>query len=165
MLPTFQVGTPPAWRLVNLIDVGQVIRLTALTPHQVREWTSRRGLVIPDQLPNGPGSRARFSWQSVLLLRVLNEMHTCFGIGLEDSRESISSLGTLLQGMSFIALWDRNILIRKSKTVAIADSIALDEACLVIPLNPHLELLSSLFGDPQSIKQLSLFSLLTVSSR
>jgi hypothetical protein len=41
-----------------------------MTADQLREWTVRRGLIQPDEPAPKRGSEAKFSWQTLLVLRL-----------------------------------------------------------------------------------------------
>ena len=71
---------------MRLIQSGEVQKLTGLTSDQLREWTSRRGLIEADSKPSGPGTRARFGWQSVLLLRIAVVLKERFHVELQSQK-------------------------------------------------------------------------------
>jgi hypothetical protein len=60
---------------MKLVQSSDAARLSGLTSNQLREWCGRRGVVVPDVPPAGRGRLALSSWQTLLALRVLNELH------------------------------------------------------------------------------------------
>jgi hypothetical protein len=150
---------------MELVGHSRTLRLTGLTSHQLREWTTRRGLVHPDQAPKGPGSRTSFSWRSVLQLRLLATMHQHFGVGLEESRPVMSALRTQLSGRSFVTLWGRLVVIDEIRNVSLADTPPIGAAALTLPLDPHLEIIAASFASlSESQRQLPLFAALPASA-
>src|ERR1700733_5721335 len=89
---------------MRLIKAGEVQRLTGLSADQLREWTTRRGLIEPDAKPCGPGSRARYAWQTALLLRLAVVLKESFHIELHAHRALFSGLAKRLAKVSFPAL-------------------------------------------------------------
>ncbi|MCF5097152.1 MerR family transcriptional regulator, partial [Pseudomonas gessardii] len=71
---------------MRLIKAAAVQALTGLTSDQLREWTSRRHLIVPDEKPSGPGSRALYSWQTVLLLRLAVVLREKFHVELTSQK-------------------------------------------------------------------------------
>ena len=80
----------PEMRLVTTRDAT---RLTGLSTEQLREWTSRRALIPPDVKPKGHGAPARYSWQTILLLRLAVTLRDRFKLELQAHRDLFSELG------------------------------------------------------------------------
>src|ERR1700731_232831 len=70
-------------RAVRLIKSREVLALTGLSADQLREWTVRRALVQSDVPARKRGSEAKFSWQTVLLLRLVVVLRTRFHVELQ----------------------------------------------------------------------------------
>jgi hypothetical protein len=142
---------------MKLIPARDVLRLTGLTADQLREWTSRRGLIPADTKPNGPGSRALFSWQTVLALRV--------AIALKAHQSTLASFIQHVRGTSFPALRGRLLLIGADGSVRLAPASAATPGGfdgIVLHLDPHLEVLASSFDVVDAIHQLPLFPAVVV---
>src|SRR5260370_15106872 len=90
---------------MKMVQASDAARLSGLTPHQLREWCGRRGVVAPDVPPAGRGRLALFSWQTILALRVLNEVHRRYGVEVSAWRPAIAQFQVLIAGRSFPALW------------------------------------------------------------
>ncbi|WP_425909817.1 MerR family transcriptional regulator [Nitrobacter sp. TKz-YC02] len=144
-----------------MIGSREVQALTGLSADQLREWTGRRGLIRPDRPAQGKGTQARFSWQTVLVLRLALVMKQDFHIELHPHRESFSELQKLFHGKAFPGLWDRVVLLRERAQLAIAKpsemTFPADETVIVMPLAPHLRALMTGFGVPMPTQQMPLF--------
>src|ERR1035438_2807585 len=95
---------------MKLFQSSEAIRLSDLTAHQLREWRGRRAVVVPDVPASGRGRHALFSWQTVLSLRVLNELHNRFGVEVAAWRLAIAACQELLRTRSFPSLWGALIM-------------------------------------------------------
>jgi len=146
---------------VEFIQHSHVLSLTGLTSHQLREWTVRRRFVLPDREPTGPGSRASFSWRSVLRLRLLSELHHRFGVALEEGRKVTDSLREEIERQSFLALWGKVVLAREGLSAEIIDAPPKSLPFILIPLDPHLQRISEGFRElPHRPQQLSFLTVL-----
>ena len=142
---------------MELVQHSHTLHLTGLTSHQLRDWTVRRRFVVPDREPNGPGTRASFSWRSVLMLRLLSALHHRFGVGLEEGRRATDSLRAELQRQSFVALWGKLVVAHEDLRAELANAAPKSAAYILIPLDPHLEVISEGFRElPHPPQQLSL---------
>lgn len=151
---------------MRLVTASDVKKLTGLTSDQLREWTVRRGLIEPDTKPNGPGTRARFSWQTVLLLRVAAVLKDHFHVELQAHRSSFAALSRYLRHASFPALRGAAIVLKSSgdaELMAADDLRLLEGDFLAIDLDVHLDALSSGFGLAEPVGQLSLFPVQVVA--
>jgi hypothetical protein len=150
---------------MQLITAGDVQRLTGLTADQLREWTARRGLIEPDGKPNGPGSRARYSWRTVLLLRLAVVLKQVFHIELQSQRHVFVELARQLAGSSFPSLRGMALTLQsggKFEIVPVATLQAIDEDLLIIRLDPHLDVISGSFRLTEPVRQLPLFPAVAV---
>jgi hypothetical protein len=145
---------------MRLVRASEVQRLTGLSADQLREWTTRRGLIEPDLKPNGPGSRARFAWQTVLLLRLAVVLKESFHIELHAQRGLFQDLAERLAKVSFPALRGFVLVIGREGNLNISpiEEIRSPTAdILMLHLDPHLDVLSTEFGLNEPIRQLPLF--------
>lgn len=146
---------------MRLIGSRETQALTGLSADQLREWTGRRGLIRPDRPAQGKGTQTRFSWQTVLVLRLALALRQEFHIELQAHRGSLAELQVQLQGRSFPKLWDHVIVLRgKARLTLIRLSevtFGVEEAIVVAPLAPHLHALLVGFGMPAPMQQLPLF--------
>lgn len=150
---------------MTLVQASEAARLSGLTPHQLREWCGRRDVVIPDVPAAGRGRLALFSWQTILALRVLKELHDTFAVEVGAWGGAIASLKDELSGQAFPSLWgkaaifDSCDLVRlKSEREAAPDA----PSVLIVRLDPHLAALSSQSDTAYADRQLPLFAAVAV---
>lgn len=152
---------------MHLVTTRDATRLTGLSTEQLREWTSRRALILPDVKPKGHGSPARYSWQTILLLRLAVVLRDRFKLELHAHRELFVELGAGLAGASFLSLWGKSLALYGGTRWGVIDphdeSVSIDD-CIVLRLEPHLQLLSESFSLPNALapSQLRLFPALGV---
>jgi hypothetical protein len=87
---------------------------------------------------------ALFSWQTILALRVLNEVHQKYSVEVSGWRSSIAELQALLKGRSFPSLWGASAVFPNAGEAMLkldGEPFSRD-ACLSVGLNRHLEVLS-----------------------
>ncbi len=138
------------------IGTREVQALTGLSANQLREWTGRRGIVCPDSPAIGKGTRARFAWRTVLVLRVAVVLRTQFHIELQANRDLLAVMRELFEGASFLTLWGRALAIygpTRCKLLTVRAPLPAEDMIL-LRLNRHLEGLSQRFGLPDPISQL-----------
>lgn len=149
----------------RLVTASDVQKLTGLTTDQLREWTARRGLIEPDAKPCGPGSRARYAWQTVLLLRLAVVLKETFHVELQAHRSLFAELAGRLAKVPFPALRGSALLVRANgafDVLPLGEARTLDADVLIIRLDPHLEVLCIGFGLVEPTRQLPLFSAVAV---
>jgi hypothetical protein len=146
---------------MRLVRTRDVPALTGLTADQLREWTVRRGLIHPDEPAQKRGSEAKFSWQTLLVLRLAVVLRTGFHVELQAHRELLASARKLLEGASFPGLWGGTLAIygltRCELVTTRTPPPSAEEDAILLRLNRHLEALSQGFGLPEPISQLPLF--------
>jgi hypothetical protein len=151
---------------VRLVKAREVQALTGLSPDRVREWAGRRGLVRPDVPARGKGSQARYSWQTVLTLRLAAVLKDQFKVELQAHRELLGNMQNELAGRSFPALRGCVMALYGGDGVELLapgdHTKDLDAAVLLLPLEPHLEALSNGFGVPDTMQQRPLFPAVSV---
>ncbi len=145
-------------------------QLTGLSTEKLREWTSRRALIPADVKPAGRGSSAKYSWQTILLLRIAVTLRERFDVELQANHKVLSGLREGLQYTSFIYLWGKLLAIRADRSWTLLNEFdpgQLSDDAILIRLNPHLEVLSQGFALPRSLTvpgQLDLFPAQAVAS-
>lgn len=146
-------------RLFQASDAG---RLSGLTPHQLREWCGRRTVMKPDVPAAGRGHLALFSWRTILVLRVLNELHLRFGIEIGAWSAAMAELRAKLEGRPFQSLWNTSAAFASRSEATIgAERLGTPNSHLIIPFNPHLEILATEDALPPEL-QLPLFPVMVV---
>lgn len=145
---------------MQLIKSRDVLKLTGLTADQLREWTVRRALIQPDIPAQNRGSEAKFSWPTVLLLRLAVVLRTRFHVELQAHRELFVAARELLGGTPFPVLWGSTLAIydlRRCELIRARSSVNVEQDALLLRLNRHLEVLSRGLGLPEPSAQLPLF--------
>src|SRR5436305_384523 len=117
MVPTCSISTSLPNSFMKLITAGDVLQLTGLTADQLREWTSRRGLIQPDMKAKGPGSRAMYSWQTVLVLRLAVVLREVLHVELQAQRSALSNLAQRLKRSSFPLLRGKALVLNSDGSV------------------------------------------------
>lgn len=154
---------------MQLITTRDATRLTGLSTEQLREWTSRRALILPDVKPKGHGSPARYSWQTILLLRIAVVLRDRFKLELHAHRDLFSDLGAGLARTSFLSLWGKSLALyggAKWGVIDPRDEDASTDDCIVLRLDSHLQQLSDCFAlpKPAALGQFQLFPALVVDT-
>lgn len=149
--------------IMQLVQACDALRLSGLTPHQLREWCGRRALVAPDVPPVGRGRHALYSWQTILVLRLLSELHSKFGIELAAWGDAIAQCQALLRKRAFPSLWGLLAAFPDARTAELVEhgSLVAGKALLCLPLEPHLEAIAADFSQTAP-KQLPLFAAIAV---
>ena len=150
---------------MKLVTARDVQRLTGLTADQLREWTTRRGLIEPDRKPTGPGSRAMYSWQTVLVLRIAVVLKEILHVELHAQRSALSKLTQRVRKSSFPSLRGKVLFVSSNGRVdlsAASDIAAFRSDGIILRLDPHLDVLAVSFGGPKPIHQLPLFPAVAV---
>ena len=148
---------------MQLVQASDATRLSGLTEHQLREWCGRRAVVVPDVPAGGRGRHALFSWQTILSLRVLNELRSRYGVEVVSWRQAISLCQEIFRSTSFPALWGGAIIF-PSMSEAILGGIedsAERGAHICVLLDPHLRALALDNAAPPEL-QLPLFAAVEV---
>ena len=153
---------------MQLVTTRDATRLTGLSTEQLREWTSRRALILPDVKPKGHGSPARYSWQTILLLRLAVLLRDRFKLELHAHRDLFAQLGAALARTSFLSLWGKALALHGGAQWSLVDPRdegAFTDDCILLRLDPHLQLLSDSFSLPKPVPagQFQLFPALGVS--
>lgn len=148
---------------MNYVATPVASRLTGLSIDQLREWTVRRALIPADERAGRKGAPARYSWQTILVLRLAMTLHRQFRIELQGHKGLFDSLRHTLKRTSFIALWGGRIAFYGNdrwELLGVGEMPASGQDALVLSLDPHLELLCEGFALPSPQRregQLELF--------
>lgn len=142
---------------MQLIQISDAARLAGVSVHQLKEWCVRRDILSPDVPGAGRGRHALYSWQTVLAVRLLHELHQRFGIEVGAWRGAIREFRTMIEGRSFPALWRAFAQFSDHEHALLTTSpTAESDAVLTVALAPHLQALAHDFALPPD-PQLSLF--------
>lgn len=123
-----------------------------------------------DVRPKGKGSPAKFSWQTILVLRLAVLLRDSFGLELAAQKTAFARLRTNLRAKSFIGLWGNRVTLSTGGAWAFLDKddVVPNGDFLVLELDPHLRILRDRFALPDAAAtadQLDLFSLANVQGR
>jgi hypothetical protein len=148
---------------VHLVTTREAAKLTGLSTEQLREWTIRRALIPADIKPKGHGSPARYSWQTILLLRLALVYRDRFKLELHAHRDLFADLAHSLAQMPFRSLWGKSLAVTGDHRWSLLEPEELTgtkEDCLVLRLDPHLEILAEAFSlaHPALSEQYHLFA-------
>jgi len=160
----------PIGRAMRFESTREASRLTSLSTAQLREWTNRRALIPADLPPKGRGSPAQYSWQTILLLRIAVTLRGRFHIELQAHQGLFKSLRAALRVKSFVALWNKTLILRGTSDWAIAAAAGpefQEDDAVIIRLNPHLVVLAagfSMSAPPAAAGQMNFFPALPVAN-
>lgn len=144
---------------MKLFQAADTVALTGLTKSQLREWTGRgrRALLPPDIEPDGPGRHALFSWQSILVLRVLLALHSDFAAELGAWAPAAKHLREQLGHAPFPSLWRVSAVFPNRETALLLETTSnVKNNVVIIPLEPHLTVIATKLSLPRP-DQLPLF--------
>lgn len=120
-------------------------------------------MIPADQRPKSKGSPAKFSWQTILVLRVAVLLRDQFSLELQAHKAAFADLRTQLRAQSFIALWGNRLALGPGGTWSFVDDDAPLSGvdALLIAFDPHLLVLRDGFALPGASEegQPDLFSL------
>ena len=148
---------------MRLVTTREASRLTGLSTIKLREWTSRRALIPADVPPKSQGSPARYSWQTILLLRIAVTLRDRFHLERQAHRQVLTSLHQSLRGTSFVSLWGKSLAIGPDQCWSWIDDAEVGRLAgdaILVRLSPHLDALSQDFALPRPssiLGQLDLF--------
>ena len=136
---------------MTVVATRRASELTGLSTSKLREWTSRRALIPADVRPKSKGSPAKYTWQTILLLRLAVILRDRFHLELHAHRHVFASLRQELQATSFVTLLGKSLAIHDSGRWSLLDpreSAVPEGDALLIHLDPHLRALSQIFALP-----------------
>ena len=145
---------------MRLVQAGEATKLAGISAHQLREWCGRRGILKPDVEGKGPGRHALYSWETLIVLRILRDLRHQYRIQLSQWTVFASSFRRELDELSFLQLWGAKLKVSDSKTVRIVLKGETDDSSsgLFVDLDPHLQVLSQGLSLPGPSDQLPLFA-------
>ncbi len=151
---------------VRLVGSKDALIVTELSADRLREWTGRRGLVAPDVAARGKGTQARFSWRTLLVLRIAATLRDRLHVELEAYKSAMAALQQQLIGQPFHALSGMVLIIDAASAPSLrraADMrLDLSEASFVVALQPHLDAISAALAVAEPMAQLPLFPAVAV---
>ena len=113
--------------------------------------------------PKQKGSPAKFSWQTILILRIAVLLRERFNLELQANQASFAQLRRNLHNQSFIELWGRWLVLTPNDWSLVQEGAPLPPGdILLVQLDPHLEVLREGFalpGEEAAGAQLDLWSL------
>lgn len=142
---------------MRLVGSSEAQGLTGLSADQLREWTGRRGLIHPDQPAKGKGTQMRFSWHTLLVLRLASELKNRLHVELHAHRDTFSELQAEFRRTSYISLWESAVVLSAPGRLVVTGMANLnlghEEMVVILPLVPHLRVLTSEFGLHDAMQQ------------
>lgn len=133
---------------MTYLATADVCRLTGLSTERLREWTSRRSLIPADVPPKQQGSPARYSWATVLVLRLAVVMREHFDVELKANIELFAGLRKELARRPFLTLHSQSLaLLGRGNWALVVDNDVPPADALLIRLDPHLAAIA--VGFPQ----------------
>lgn len=145
---------------MRFVQAGEATALAEISSHQLREWCGRRGILKPDVEGRGPGRHALYSWQTLMVLRVLRQLREQFRIELSAWTLFANSFRNELYRVSFVQMWGATLHIsdhERAKVIFKGESKD-NLAGLFIELDYHLTVLSQGLSLPGPTEQLPLFA-------
>lgn len=123
-----------------------------------------------DVRPKGKGSPAKFSWQTILVLRLAVLLRNSFGFELAAHKAAFADLRATLRAKSPIGLWGNRLTLSMASEWAFLQKgdVVPGGDFLVVELDPHLRILRDRFalpGETATAGQLDLFSLPNLQGR
>lgn len=133
---------------MTFLATSDVCRLTGLSTDKLREWTSRRSLIPADVPSKQQGSPARYSWSTVLVLRLAVVMRNHFHVELQANSSLFAGLRKELSKRPFLSLRGHSLALQSTGTWALVEDGEVPPGdALLIRLDPHLAAISA--GFPQ----------------
>lgn len=146
---------------MQMIGSADARAIAGLTHNRLREWTGRRGLVEPDIPARGKGTQARFSWRTLLILRLAKSLQDDLGVELSAHKQNLKGIQNALQGESLQALWKKAAVFSLTHGPSLVQETDLlaspQKAMIVMMLQPHLRDIVKAFGVAEPTMQLPLF--------
>jgi hypothetical protein len=144
---------------MKYVGTPETSELTGLSVETLREWTVRRALIPADLPPRAKGSPARYSWQTVLILRLAVSLKNRFHIELQAHKPLFAQLKEEMQHLEPADLGGKALLLLGEGGWTLADDAVSARAdVLVIHLKSYLDSLSEFFGFADAAsQQFSLF--------
>lgn len=150
---------------MKMFQSFQMVELTGLTKSQLREWCSVRQLLPSDIIPEGPGTHAMFTWQTAISLRILKSIQDDWAGTVSAWAPVVRDFRAEIEGTSFPTLFGHVVVFDSLSSMIIQKETELKggSGVLVVPLDPHLEVLASKLAIPLP-DQLPLFPPMAVKA-
>lgn len=137
---------------------AEAAKLALISPAQLREWT-KRGIVCPDVAGRGAGHPTLFSWQTILVLSVIAELRSEFGIELGRWTGAAQSAREAIEQCSFLRLWGGALVFRSGSKATLEWRRDVETSSTIrVALDPHLDRLASEMQLPGAPSQLPLLA-------
>lgn len=146
-----------------LFQAGEAARLAGITPNQLREWSGRRAIILPDVPGRGRGRHALFSPTTVLILRLLAELHSRFRIEVGSLAQLAESLRSDLSAIPFMGLYGRAVAVKcldQYEIISLSQA-RITDAVVVLPFDKHLVAISETSGLKDQLMQFQLFPVMS----
>ncbi len=142
-----------------LVGTKEVQAVTGLSADQIREWTGRRGIVVPDIPAKGKGTQARFSWQTLLVLLIARTLRDDFHVELAAFQCALEDIQRQLRGQAFHALQGATAVFPSAKSSRLerAMTTSLSINAITIHLDSHMSAIAKGLGTVAPSEQLPLF--------
>lgn len=142
-----------------LFQAGEAAKLAGITANQLREWTGRRAIISPDVPGRGRGKHALFGPTTVLVLRILGELHARFHVEVGALSSLAERLRSDLGAAPFISLYGRAVAITDLADCEIItlSQTRITKAVVIIPFESHLIAISETSELRDQIMQFQLF--------
>lgn len=131
---------------VDYATTPQASNLTGLSIQNLREWTSRRALIPADVRPKAKGSPARYTWQTILVLRLAVTLRDHFHLELQAHAALFESIKIALRHTPLSGLWDKTLAVHGTQHWSLIDATQpqqLADEIILVRLNPHLNALAA----------------------
>jgi hypothetical protein len=130
-------------KAMHYATTPEVSRLTGLSTETLREWTSRRALIEADVRPKSKGSPARYTWQTILVLRVAVTLRERFHVELQAHKPLFDSIRAAIRHASVRDLWGKNLALQPDSGWTLVEGQTLSSVgdAIILRLDPHLEIL------------------------
>jgi hypothetical protein len=152
---------------VDYATTPQASNLTGLSIQNLREWTSRRALIQADLRPKAKGSPARYTWQTILILRLAVTLRHHFHLELQAHTTLFDRIKTSLHHTPLSGLWGKTLAVYGNDQWSLIDLTQpqqLADEMILVRLNPHLQALAASYVFPTTFatpRQIELFPVQT----
>jgi hypothetical protein len=144
-----------------LVGSKEVQAVTGLSADQIREWTGRRGIVVPDIPAKGKGTQARFSWQTLLVLLIARTLRDEFHVELAAFQGAFKDIQRQLRGQAFHALQGVTAVFPSARSSRLerttTTNLSMHCNAITIHLDSHMSAIAKGLGTVAQSEQLPLF--------
>ena len=142
-----------------MFRASDAIAMAGVTQHQLREWTARRCILPADAPGRGRGKHALYSWSTILVLRIMADLHARFHIEVGYWAALAPRLRAEMSERSFVSLYGQVLTIVGFDAYQLLPwrTALLEKAVIWVPLDEHLAALAGDLGLARELTQLPLF--------